>query len=350
MAKTDLPYTYCNRKKLKSGIRRYWRFRRDGIDTPLPGDPKRDIPAMRKYAELMEQAEARAKADTGPARHSFAWLAQSYLGSEEYRSLADSTQSDYRRVLDDRLIPILGPERFDCITRAAIKLVRDQVRAEGKSVRTANKVKQVASLLYSWADEEELLPDGFANPGARLKKLKGKGTPIAVWSREEIDLFLAHCDPHLKTAVLLALYTGQRASDVVTMEWKHVLGGVVRVRQVKTGEPLDIPCHPVLKSHLEEVRTRFGGPIVRAHDGKPTNANALSSALNRAVRKIDGMPERSLHGLRYAAAANLEAAGCSVVQISAIVGHRTYQMAMKYASQRREAEAAIRRLEHGNEA
>lgn len=346
MGKTDLPYTYRSRKKLKSGIRTYWRFRRDGLDSPLPGDPKRDIAAMRKYADLMEQADNRALREAGPARHSFAWLAQQYLASEEFRSLADATQKDYRRVIDERLVPVLGPERFDCISRAAIKLVRDKVRAEGKSVRTANKVKQLASLLYSWADEEELLPDGFANPGARLKKLKGKGTPIAVWSKEEIELFVRHCDPHMKTAVLIALYTGQRASDVVKMEWKDVLGGVVRVRQNKTGEPLDIPCHPALKQHLETIRTHFGGPIVRAHDGKPTNANALSSALGRAVKKVEGMPERSLHGLRYAAAANLEAAGCSVVQISSIVGHRTYQMAMQYARQRRDAEAAMARLEN----
>ena len=253
-------------------------------------------------------------------------------------------------MLEDRLIPALGPERFDCIGRAAIKLVRDQVAGEGKSARTANKVKQVASLLYSWAEEEDLLPDGFANPGARLKKLKGKSKPFEIWSAEEVALYLRHCEPHMTTPVLLALYTGQRAGDVVAMEWKDVLGGVVRVRQNKTGEPLDIPCHPVLQKHLKSIRTRFGGPIVRAKDGKPTNANALSSALHRSVAKVDGMPMRSLHGLRYAAASNLEAAGCSVVQISAIVGHRTYQMAMKYARQRRDAEAAMARLDQGNEA
>jgi len=39
------------------------------------------------------------------------------------------------------------------------------------------------------------------------------------------------------------------------------------------------------------------------------------------------------------------AAGCSVVQISSIIGHRTYQMALKYARQRRNAEAAMERLE-----
>lgn len=344
MASGDLPYTYCSRKKLKSGIREYWRFRRDGIDAPLPGDPRRDPAAMRKYADLVEQAERRAETSAEPARHTFEWLARQYLASAEFAQLKPATQDDYIGTIEDRLIPALGPERFDCIGRSAIKLVRDAVLAEGLAPRTANKVKQVASLLYSWAEEEELLPEGFPNPGKRLKKLKASGKPIEIWSDEEIALFLGACEPAMRTAVLLALHTGQRAGDLVAMKWADYQGTMIRVRQNKTGEPLTIPCHPALRAHLDAIRTRFGGKIIRGEGGRETNANALASAIYRAVRKVEGMPPRSLHGLRYAAAGRLEAAGCSVVEISAIVGHRTYQMAMKYARQRKDAEAAIARL------
>lgn len=345
MAGDPLPYTYCSRKRLKGGWRDYWRFRRDGLDAPLPGDPRANSAALSRYAELMQQADRLAVEKAPPARHTFEWLARQYLASEEFKALAGATQDDYERAIENRLIPALGPERFDCIDRATIKVVRDAVLQEGKAIRTAHKVKQVASLIYSWADEEELLPAGFINPAMRLKKMKGKSKPIEVWSAEEITFYMARCEPHLRTAVLLALYTGQRASDLVAMDWTDFMGNMIRARQNKTGEPLDIPCHPALREHLDAIKTRFGGPIIRAHDGKPTNANALSSALHRSVGRMDGMPMRSLHGLRYASAGNLEAVGCTVVQISAIVGHRTYQMAMQYARQRRDAEAAIAKLE-----
>lgn len=342
-----LPFLYCSRKRLKTGLREYWRYRRPGVDVPLPGNPATNTAALAKYLELQQQAEKIAAAEAPAPRHSFEWLAKQYLASAEFGQLAEITQRDYRAQIDRRLLPALGPERFDCITRAAVKLVRDQVLADGNGARTANKVKQVASLLFSWAEQEELLPDGFANPGMALKKLKGKTTPFEVWSAEEIALFLGACEPNMKTVVLLALYTGQRAGDLAVMEWKDHLGQIIRVRQNKTGEPLDIPCHPVLQAHLTAIRTKFGGPILRGEDAGPINGNALGSAMYRAVRVIEGMPHRSLHGLRYAAAANLEAAGCTVRQISAIIGHRTYQMAMKYASQRGDAEAAIARLGQG---
>lgn len=347
-----LDYTYCNRKRLKHGVREYWRFRRDGIDVALPGDPRTDTAAMRRYAELTDQAQAREAAanDPGAPRHTFEGLARTYLASTEFGALAERTQSDYRDVLEQRLIPALGPERFDCVTRATVKLVRDAVIREGRATRTANKVKQVASLLYTWADDEELLPADFVNPGMKLKKLKGTGKPIEIWSDEEIEMFLAACEPRMHTVVLLALHTGQRATDLALMDWTDYQApkgkpAFIRVRQNKTGEPLTIACHTRLRAHLDTIRTGFGGRILRGEDGKPTNRLALATAMHRAVGAIDGMPRRSLHGLRYAAAGQLEAVGCSVVEITSLIGHRTYQMALKYARQRKDAEAALARLE-----
>jgi integrase len=89
------------------------------------------------------------------------------------------------------------------------------------------------------------------------------------------------------------------------------------------------------------VKTAFGGQIARTAKGRPFTANSLSQAVRRLVNEIEGMPkDRSLHGLRYAAAARLDAAGCSVTEAVAVMGHRTYQMALKYMAQRRASEAA----------
>lgn len=344
MVRTDLPYCYCSRKKLASGkYKEYWRFRRDGRDTPLPGSPG-DPQFHARYAELVHAAQEAADAESARQadRNSFEFLCRSYLNSAEFNALADVTQKDYRFTIEQRLIPILGPERFDCIDRASVKALRDSLASQP---RTAHKIKQMVGRLYSWAEEEDLLPADFRNPATGIRKLKSKVVPIQVWSAEEIAHFLANCEPFMKTPVLLALYTGQRREDLVQMEWTDVMGNVVRVRQNKTGEPLDLPCHPELAKHLKKIRTPFGGAIIRTQDGKPMNAGMLSSAMNRAVAKIDGMPHRTLHGLRYASAAQLEAAGCTVVQITSVIGHRTYQMAIKYARQRRDAEAAMRKLE-----
>ena len=345
MVRADLPYTYCNRKRLTrrdgtSRVVEYWRFRRDGFDHPLPGRPG-DQAFHQRYAQLIASSAAQAKAAEAP-RHSFEWLARRYLKSAEFLALAARTQDDYAATIEKRLIPVLGPERFDCIDRATVKAVRDAHRAQP---RTAHKIKQMVSRLYSWAEEESLLPAAFHNPALGIRRLKAKVQPIAVWSDDELAHLLAHCPPFLKTALLLAAYTGQRRQDLVAMDWSAYHGGTLRVRQHKTGEELDIPCHPVLRAHLDEIRSGFGGPILRAANGRPLSPGALSLALVRAVKAAPEMPARSWHGLRYLAAGKLEEAGCTVVQISSVVGHRTYQMAIKYARQRSDAKAAIAKLE-----
>lgn len=345
MVRADLPYTYCNRKRLarRDGSVRvveYWRFRRDGTDCPLPGRPG-DPAFHARYAELTSRAQQLAERQE-PARHTFEWLARRYLKSAEYLALADRTQADYAATIEARLIPVLGPERFDCVNRATVKAVRDSLRAQP---RTAHKIKQMVSRLYSWADESDLLPPGFVNPAAGIRRLKAKVTPIAIWSDDELAHLLAHCPPFLVTPVLLAAYTGQRREDVATMNWADYHGGTVRVRQNKTGEPLDIACHPVLRAHLDSIRTGFGGTIVRAANGRPMSAGAMSLALIRAVQATPEMPSRSWHGLRYLAAGKLEEAGCSVIQITSVIGHRTYAMAIQYMRQRRDAQAAIAQLE-----
>jgi integrase len=325
-----LPYTFVVKG-------RYWRFRRGQLKAALPGKPG-DSAFHARYAELMALAERKPVEQD---RNTFAWLIGRYRKSEEFKALRPSTQTDYDKTLT--LIEAeLGGEPFALTTRAMIKAVRDD---HAVKARKAHKVKQMVSRLYSWADEADLVPPGF-NPAQGIKRLKKRAKPITPWSEEEIALFLAHCPDFLRTPVLLALYTGQRREDVAAMDWSAFQGGIIRVRQSKTGEPLDIACHKALRKHLAAIKTQFGGPIARTAKGRPFTANSLSQAVRRVVNGIEGMPrDRSLHGLRYAAAGRMDEAGCTVTEAVAVMGHRTYQMALKYMAQRRASEAAIGKQE-----
>ena len=316
---------------------KYWRFRRGELKAPLPGKPG-DAAFWAKYAELVALSEGKViEADP----RTFAWLIARYRQSEEFRALAASTQLDYEKTLT-LLEQELGEEPFTLTTRKMIKAVRDDHAA---TPRKAHKIKQMVSRLYSWAGEADLVAEN-TNPAAGIKRLKVREKAYKVWSEEEIALFLANCPAFLKTPVLLALYTGQRREDVVGMDWTAFQGAIIRVKQSKTGEEMMIACHKDMRKHLAAIKTQFGGPIARTAKGRPFTANGLSQAIRRVVNETEGMPkDRSIHGLRYAAAGRLDEAGCSVSETVAVLGHRTYQMALKYMAQRRASEAAIGRQE-----
>ncbi|SDA15185.1 tyrosine-type recombinase/integrase [Sphingomonas sp. NFR15] len=327
----NLRYTYVVKG-------RYWRFRRGTFNVPLPGSPG-DPEFHEAYAGFLATTSNKPKeAD----RSSFTWLIKQYRASAEFKTLRPATQLDYGRTLD-LLVEELGDQPYRFTTRAMIKALRDD---HADTPRKAHKIKQMVSRLYSWADENDLVPEGM-NPTEKLKKLKARSKSITPWSEPEIAMFLAKAPPYLVTATLLCLYTGQRAEDVVTMEWTQFQGDLIRVTTSKTNEMIDIACHPILRAHLKKVRTRFGGRIVRNAAGKPMTANAFAQALRGVVESIPEMPNgRSPHGLRYAAAGRMEEAGCTIVEASSVLGHRTYQMAMKYLSGRKASESALAKQEN----
>jgi integrase len=332
---TDLLYTYIAKG-------RYWRFRHKLTgDVALPHVRGLHWSLQKNHAELLDIVERRAAVKPASTK-SFAWLIKKYRNSPEFEALANETQRDYGRTLD-LLNDALGEEQFAIATKTMLKVVRD---AYSSTPRKAHKIKQTLSRLYSWAEEQELVPDGM-NPAATIKKLKRKGgdQEIVVWSDEEIDLFLKACPQHVLTPVLIALYTGQRREDIVNMRWTQFQGNIVRVRQSKTTALLDIACHTVLRKHLDGL-TRNGDKICHPAETDEFTANGLSQALRRAVTLTEGMPRnRSMHGLRYAAGSRMQEAGCTVAEIQSVLGHNTYAMAMKYATQRTRAESAAAKME-----
>jgi integrase len=330
MTEARLPFTYVIGGK-------YWRFRRGELKAALPGQPG-DPAFHARYGELLAQSERKAPE---PDRESFTWLVARYRKSAEFNALRPLTRLDYDKTLD-LIVDELGEQPFSLTTTPMIKRVRDD---HANTPRKAHKLKQMLSRLYSWAAEEGLV-EPTLNPAAAVKRLKTRAKAITPWSEQEIVMFLSAAESWLQTPVLLALYTGQRREDVVRMTWNDYQGGTIRVRQSKTGEPLDIACHKVLRSHLSSVKTAFGGPICRNAKGRPFTANSLSQALRRQIQGMEGFPQdRSMHGLRYAAAARLDEAGCTLTEAVAVLGHRTYQIAHRYMAQRRASEDATRRQE-----
>jgi integrase len=269
-------------------------------DCPLPGQPG-EARFHRAYVEKLALVE-RLSARSAPAQGTFAWIISKYRASAQFDALANATQADYEKTLT-LIGHEHGPDPFEHMTRSMVKTVRDDYAS---TPRKANKITQMISRLYSWADEAELIaPNTNATRGLKRLRRKGGEREITVWSDEEIDLFLSVAPLHVRTCVLQALFTGQRAGDIATMTWGQYQKSIIRVRQWKTGEALMIPCHPTLQEHLDGLK-RASVVICTNAKGKPISGGAIAGAIARVIEKAPGMPKRrSIHGLRYAAGSRM---------------------------------------------
>jgi integrase len=179
----------------------------------------------------------------------------------------------------------------------------------------------------------DLVADGMADPTAGIKRPKLSKDGWHCWTEAEIEAF-ERKHPIGSTARLafaLALYTAQRAGDLVVMGRQHIRNGKVSVRQQKTGARLWIPLHPKLKAILDATpMSKDHLHLILNEKGKPyADATTLSHAMGRwtAAAGLKGVP---LHGLRKAACRRLAEAGCTPFEIMAISGHVTLSEVERY--------------------
>lgn len=155
------------------------------------------------------------------------------------------------------------------------------------------------------------------------------------WTENEIALYQERWEIGTleRTAFALALYTGQRCSDLASALWTDfdLKANAIKVVQEKTGTRLLIPIHSELRRVLEGWPRKHATILV----GKKMRALSSNDLSNFMAKAIDGarLPDHCvLHGLRKAAARRLAQVGCSTHQIMAITGHKSLSEIARYTA------------------
>ncbi len=337
---TNLRLAYIQAYRDRHGRQRYY-YRRKGRRYPLPGRPG-EAEFMSAYEAAAAEYQEPKSAGRAAIAGTIEALAVHYLQSPEHLRLSKWTRRTYRSEID-RFREEHGASRVTHLQRKHIQaIVAKQYKASGAA--SANKHLKMIRLLMRLAVEMGWRPD---DPAHGIKLYRQQGNGFADWSEKDISKFEKRWPPGSKQrlAMYLALYTGQRRSDLVRMGRQHVRNDAIEVRQQKTGARLLIPIHPKLskelkasnKSHLTFLVTNYGASFSVAGFG-----NWFSNASRQA-----GLKNRSLHGLRKSAARRLAEAGCTSKQIAAVTGHASLREVERYtaaADQERLAREALKKL------
>lgn len=259
----------------------------------------------------------------------FKALVADYRQSKRWRDLAPRTQADYDKVLtwvNDKLgpLPVAGMQRKDVIRAQTVN---------AQTMRFANYIVQVLRVLFEHAIDIGWRDSG-ANPAKGVKLLVSSGPGREPWPQDKIEAFRATAGPRPRLVFEMCLGTGQRIGDVLKMRWSDVEGGGINVRQGKTGAKLWVPFTPSLAAVLAET-PRIGMTICAWGRGKPTSYRGAADLI-WSVRVKIGAEAWDIHSLRYNAASELGAAGCSDELIASVTGHRTTAMVVKYAGPARQ--------------
>jgi integrase len=274
---------------------------------------------------------------------SLAWAIEKFLASPLYNERARTTKRNYRRILD-QLRESYGAGLLRDLQPRHIRKIRNDIAA--KSTTGADIAMSLISALWEFATEQLGVDELGADPTHGVKRVHRVAHEHEPWPLDLIERFLEQARPSLRWAVRLALYTGQRRSDLVKMRWSQFDGEFIEVRQQKTGALLSIPCHKALRAELETM-PRLADTILVGERGAPLTGDSLSVMVRKQLREmaVDGY---AIHGLCKNAAVALADAGCDAFEIAAITGHRTTAMVAHYAKrhdQRKRARSAMDKWE-----
>jgi integrase len=129
----------------------------------------------------------------------------------------------------------------------------------------------------------------------------------------------------LPAMILMAIETGMRRSELLSIEWANVNEGsrTVYLETTKNGHPRTVPLSAAALSAIQQMP--------RNHDKVfPVTANAFRLAWER-LRRRTGIAGLRFHDLRHEAVSRFFEKGRSMPEVAAISGHRDPRMLMRYA-------------------
>ena len=335
--KAAKPYPYLYRDIDRQGAQR-WRLR-------APGRPTTTIKGDYGSQEFAANYRAAMEGDSVPVainnKHgTFNALGRSYLRSSAFAELAPESQRK-RRYLVELFLSSFGHLPVAGFQRHHVKLFMERYASKPGMARNTLSMLRV---LVALAIEDGIRAD---DPTIGIKRPKLSKEGWHSWEDAEIEQFEAHhhIGSQARLALALALYTGQRAGDLVRMGKQHVRDGQISVVQQKTGTRVWITLHPDLLAILDATPSDL--LYLTSGLGKPyANTKTFGNAMNRWAKEA-GLAGCQLHGLRKSCARRLAEAGCSALEIMSITGHKSLAEVERYvraASQKLMAETAIGKI------
>lgn len=333
-----------------------WRFRRNGKTVSLP-----EAPGHPEFEEAYQAAiEGRKPRKAVVVKLAGAALPETFgaawrrvTASADWKAYDKATKDKNTRLAESFLLSRVVPD--DPFLWRDVP-VKDMRRRHLKDIiaqhsDTPHKAKHllvaIRKMIYAALDEEWIDVD----PSYKVKwRPEYKGWKA--WTIEALEAYEKRwpvgTTPRLTYA--LALWLGNRRSDVVTLRWdqrckreihygetSRTVDGFLIEQEKKDGEAIFVPITPMLDEILAATKRR-GETILVTQYGEPFSAKSITGRMADWTHSAGLEKGFTLHGLRKTLGKMLAEGGASTRQLMKILGHDDIEHAELYS---REAEQVL---------
>lgn len=300
----------------------------------------------KRWAAQVETAIANGRhfKDQAPSRHTFAEMVDRYI-AEVMPTKPKSESAQVPQLLWWR--SQVGEKSLADVTPALLSELRDALSKKGRRDKpltpaSVNRYLAALSHVFTVATEEwQWLSDSPTRLVRRMKEPRGRTRFLSDEERERLlEACRASGNIYLYPAVVLALSTGMRSGEIMnlTLDDVDLTRKRLILRETKNGEQRAVPLAAEALGQVREVvglrrpdDTRLLFPSDRRlRPGTARRPIELRAPWNTALAKA-GLKDFKFHDLRHTAASYLAMCGASLMEISAVLGHKTLQMVKRYS-------------------
>ena len=271
-------------------------------------------------AELLRVEQAKILGHQPPGKDTFGEVAERYLKYQKVRIVASSYEREEgivrKHLAQFNNIPIAGIRKSDIqhyVTESVAKRSAYSVRKE------LNVLKHLLGLAVEW----EILPD---NPAGRVKPPKLPAGRLLYLQPKELRALLEACPDGLREIVALAVSTGMRRGEILSMRHLDVdlANRVAMLPNTKNGELRIVHLNEMAMMVFESM-TGNPGDLIFAD----WSEDDVSDGFRRA-RKAIGRTDFRFHDLRHTAASWMRMTGADIHTVAQLLGHKDLRMAARY--------------------
>lgn len=254
-----------------------------------------------------------------------------------FPTLKPSTAKRYRITLNTHLLPAFGKQRLCDIRTLDVQTFVLRKMDNGLSWESANHFRNLMSRIFVMAKQWGHLSGRNPANGVLLPEKKAVREKH-VLSPEQISRLLMALPEPSRTISLLGVLTGLRIGEMLGLRWKDVRFdsreirieqawyrgsfGTPKTKASKRTIPLPDAVHvPLMRIRGKQKSQTEDSLVFQTRNGTPySDTNLLHKQLKPVGRKL-GMPWLSWHALRRTHATLLQAAGASLRDAQAQLGH-----------------------------
>jgi integrase len=258
-------------------------------------------------------------------------LAAKFLAEHAEIKCKPSTAYEYRRLLDNVILPAVGRKRASDVTRADIVKLRQQRHA---APTEANAAIVITSIMFNFAERAGIRPDG-SNPCRHVERYRQQRRDRFLSADElaRLGAALASYDgsTYAVAAIRLLVFTGARRSEILGLRWDWIdwERGEARLPDSKTGaKTIHLP--PPALSVLAELPRIAGNEHVIV-GGVPGAALVNLDVAWAAIRRRAALDGVRIHDLRHCFASIAASSGMGLPIIGKMLGHTQASTTQRYA-------------------